>query len=212
MDAARLFDASLRACPLVAILRGLRAAEAEQIGGALIDAGIRIIEVPLNSPDPFDSIAHLARRWGDAAMIGAGTVLEPADVRRVADAGGQLVVSPNVATDVIEATVAAGLVAAPGYFTPSEAFTALRAGAHALKLFPAEAASPTVLKAQRAVLPADVAILVVGGVAPEHMAAWLAAGANGFGLGGGLYKPGMTAADVGARARAYMTALGGQAG
>lgn len=208
MDAARLFDARLRDCPLVAILRGLQPAEAEAVGGALIEAGIRMIEVPLNSPDPFDSIARLARRWGADAIIGAGTVLDPADVRRVADAGGRLVVSPNVSADVTAATVAAGLVAAPGYFTPSEAFLALGAGAHALKLFPAEAASPVVLKAQRAVLPADVPIMVVGGVVPEVMAAWMEAGADGFGLGGGLYKPGMTADEVGPRALAYVAALG----
>lgn len=198
----------MRDCPLVAILRGLKPDEAEAIGEALIDAGIRIIEVPLNSPDPLRSIEILARRWGDAALIGAGTVLDPADVRRIADAGGQIIVSPNVAVEVIATTVAAGLIAAPGYFTPSEAFTALRAGAQALKLFPAEAASPAALKAQRAVLPADVPILVVGGMTPAAMAGWRDAGASGFGLGGGLYRPGMAAPDVAARARAYVAALG----
>jgi 2-dehydro-3-deoxyphosphogalactonate aldolase len=208
MDAVSLFRARLHACPLVAILRGLQPDDAEAIGCALIESGIRIIEVPLNSPDPLASIARLARRFGDEALIGAGTVLDVANVRRVADAGGRIIVSPNVSSDVIAATVAAGLVAAPGHFTPSEAFTALRAGAQALKLFPAEAATPAVLKAQRAVLPAEVPILVVGGVTPEIMAAWQAAGADGFGLGGGLYQPGMSAADVAARARAYVAALG----
>lgn len=207
MTAARLFADRLAACPLVAILRGLTPADAEAIGAALVDAGIRIIEVPLNSPDPLASIARLARCFGADALIGAGTVLDPADVRRVADAGGRIIVAPNVNPPVIAAAAAAGLVAAPGYFTPSEAFTALAAGAHALKLFPAEAATPAVLKAQRAVLP-DVPILVVGGVTPEAMPGWRAAGAAGFGLGGGLYRPGLAAAEVAARARRYVAALG----
>jgi 2-dehydro-3-deoxyphosphogalactonate aldolase len=202
------FREHLAACPLVAIVRGIRPDEAHAVGAALIAAGIRIIEVPLNSPDPLESIARLAARFGEQATIGAGTVLDPADVPRVAAAGGRIIVSPDANMEVIAAAAAAGLVSAPGYFTPTEAFAALRAGAHALKLFPAEAATPAVLKAQRAVLPRDVPILIVGGVTPESMRGWSDAGAAGFGLGSGLYSPGRSADDVGERARAYVAALG----
>lgn len=208
MTALERFGAHLAGCPLVAIVRGITPGEVEAVGAALIEAGIRIIEVPLNSPDPLESIALLSKRFGDDATVGAGTVLDPADVARVADAGGRIIVSPDANVEVIAATVAAGLVSAPGYFTPTEGFAALRAGAHALKLFPAEAASPAVLKAQRAVLPRNVPVLMVGGVTPETMAGYLAAGADGFGLGSGLYSPGRSAADVGERARAYVAALG----
>lgn len=201
------FARAFAECPLVAILRGLAPAEADAIGGALVDAGFRLIEVPLNSPEPFDSIARLARRFGDRALVGAGTVLAAADVDRVAAAGGRLVISPNTDRDVIAATVAAGLISAPGYSTPSEAFAAIRAGAHAIKLFPAEAAPPAVVKAQRAVLPREVPLIVVGGITPAAMAGYLAAGADGFGLGGALFRPGMSADDVGARARAFVAAL-----
>ncbi len=194
----------LAECPLVAIIRGVTPDEVEAVGQAIYDAGIRIIEVPLNSPDPFQSIARLARRFGDRALIGAGTVLEPEQVSEVRDAGGRLIVSPNTDARVIEASVAAGLVSAPGYYTPSEAFEALRAGAHGLKLFPAEGASPGVVKAQRAVLPKDVPLLVVGGVRPDNMRAYLDAGANGFGLGSGLYKAGQTPQEVAAQATAYV--------
>jgi 2-dehydro-3-deoxyphosphogalactonate aldolase len=201
------FHAHFAACPLVAIIRGVTPDEAVGIGEALVAAGIYVIEVPLNSPDPFASIAALATALGTAATVGAGTVLHVAEVARVADAGGALVVSPNTDADVIAATAAAGLVSAPGYFTPSEAFAALAAGAHVLKLFPAEAASPAVLRAQRAVLPKTTLVLPVGGITPDAMAAWTAAGADGFGLGGGLYAAGRSAADVGDRARAYVAAL-----
>ena len=201
------FGEHLAACALVAIVRGIRPDEAEAVGEALITAGVRIIEVPLNSPDPFESIARLSARFGADATVGAGTVLDPADVARVEAAGGRIIVSPDANPAVIAATVAAGLVSAPGYFTPTEGFAALRAGAHALKLFPAEAAPPPVLKAQRAVLPRDVPLLVVGGVTPETMGDYLDAGANGFGLGSGLYSPGRSAAEVGERARAYVAAL-----
>lgn len=194
-------------CPLIAILRGVTPGEVEGVAEALIGAGIAIIEVPLNSPDPLASIERLARRFGDQALVGAGTVLSVPDVRAVKEAGGRLIVSPNTDVDVIAASVDAGLVSAPGYFTPSEAFAALKAGAHALKLFPAEAATPAVVKAQRAVLPKHVPLLVVGGVTATTMQPWLDAGANGFGLGSGLYKPGMTAAEVAANARAYIDAL-----
>jgi len=194
-------------CPVVAIIRGVMPDEVEGIGEALIGAGIRIVEVPLNSPEPFDSVGRLARRFGDDALIGAGTVLEPEDVARVADVGGRLIVSPNSNVEVIEATVDLGLASSPGFFTPSDAFDALDAGAHALKLFPAEAASPAVLKSIRAVLPSQVPVLVVGGVKPDNMGPWLQAGANGFGIGGGIYKAGQTPAEVSAQARAFVEGL-----
>lgn len=203
------FRAHFAECPLVAIIRGVTPDEAEAIGDALVAAGIRVIEVPLNSPDPMTSIARLASRLGDRATVGAGTVMSAAQVGQVAAAGGTIIVSPHADTDVIAAAAAAGLVSAPGYFTPTEAFAALAAGATVLKLFPAEAASPAVLKAQRAVLPKDVPVLPVGGITPESMAAWRAAGADGFGLGGGLYQPGLSADEVGARARRYVAALAG---
>lgn len=201
------FTARLRECPLVAIVRGIHPDEAVAVAAALIEAGIRIIEVPLNSPQPIESIRRLSIRFGDLATIGAGTVLEPEDVRRVADAGGQIIVAPDADVRVIDATVSAGLVSAPGYFTPTEAFAALRAGAHVLKLFPAEAAGPAVLKAQRAVLPKNVPVLMVGGIVPENMGPYLSAGADGFGLGSGLYTPGRSTHDVAQRARAYIEAL-----
>jgi len=181
--------------------------EVEGIGDALCEAGFRIIEVPLNSPEPLRSIERLARRYGDTALIGAGTVLQPEQVTSVADAGGRIIVSPNTYTPVIAATVQAGLISAPGYFTPTEAFEALRAGAHALKLFPAEAASPQVVKAQRAVLPKEAPLVVVGGITPEKMAAYFAAGADGFGLGGAVYKPGQSPAEVSSQAQAFAAAL-----
>jgi 2-dehydro-3-deoxyphosphogalactonate aldolase len=199
----------LAECPLVAIIRGVTPGEAQAIGEALYEAGIRIIEVPLNSPDPFESVGTLAKSLGDRALIGAGTVLDPEDVARVRDMGGRLIVSPGTDARVIEATVRAGLVSSPGYYTPSEAFEALRAGAHALKLFPAEAASPAVVKAQRAVLPKDVPLLVVGGVRPDNMRDYLEAGANGFGLGSGLYKPGQSAQETSEKARGYVAGLKG---
>ncbi len=197
-------------CPLVAILRGITPGEAEAIGEAVFEAGIRIVEVPLNSPDPLLSIERLARSLGDRALVGAGTVLEAADVGRVKDAGGRIIVSPNSFAPVIEATAAAGLVSLPGFFTPSEAFTALRAGATGLKLFPAEGAVPAVVKAQRAVLPKDVPLLVVGGIGPGTMQPWLDAGAQGFGLGSGLYRPGQSAQETAAKARAYIEGLRGE--
>ena len=207
MDSLALFRACFAACPLIAIIRGVTPDEAVAIGQALYDAGIRIIEVPLNSPNPLDSISRLAKKFGNEALIGAGTVLQPGQVAGVAAAGGRIVVSPSTSTAVIEASLAAGLVSAPGFFTPSEAFTALEAGAHLLKLFPAEAASPAVVKAQRAVLPKAVPLVVVGGVTPDKVAAYRAAGADGFGLGGGLYQPGRSAEEVAARARAFVAAV-----
>jgi len=194
-------------CPLVAILRGVTPAEAEAIGDAIFEAGIRIIEVPLNSPDPLASIVQLAKKFGDRALVGAGTVLKAEDVARVRDAGGQLIVSPDTNPEIIAATASAGLISSPGYFTPSEAFTAIRAGATALKLFPAEAASPAVLKAQRAVIPRDVPVLAVGGIKPDNMRPWIDVGASGFGLGGGLYQPGQSPEETLAKAKAYVEGL-----
>lgn len=204
---SELFHRYFDQCPLVAIIRGVTPAEAADVGQALFDSGIRIIEVPLNSPDPFSSIRIIAGLLGEDALVGAGTVLDPADVRRVKEAGGRIVVSPNTNTAVIEATVAAELVSSPGFFTPSEAFAAIESGAHALKLFPAEAASPKVVKAIRAVLPEDVPLLIVGGVTPESVSGWLDAGADGFGLGGGLYKAGQSVEETRDKARAYVEAL-----
>ena len=201
---AEALKARLAECPLVAIIRGVTPEVAEAIGAAIYEAGIRIIEVPLNSPDPLTSIERIARSLGDRALIGAGTVLDPDDVRRVRDAGGGVIVSPNTYAPVIAASAEAGLVSLPGYFTPSEAFEALRSGAHGLKLFPAEGASPSVVKAQKAILPKHVPVLVVGGVTPDNMAPWREAGAEGFGLGSGLYKPGQSAEETGRKARLYV--------
>jgi 2-dehydro-3-deoxyphosphogalactonate aldolase len=194
-------------CALVAIIRGVTPDEAEAIGAAIFDAGIRIIEVPLNSPDPLASIRRLADSFGDRALIGAGTVLDPAQVADVQSAGGRLIVSPNTNAAVIRATVAAGMISSPGYFTPSEAFTALEAGAQALKFFPAEAATPAVIKAQKAVLPKHVPLIVVGGIKPDNMRPWLDAGATGFGLGSGLYAPGRSPAETAELARAYVAGV-----
>lgn len=201
------FDAAFARCPLVAILRGVRPEEAEAIGEALVKAGFTLIEVPLNSPDPLDSIARLAARLAGRAVIGAGTVLDVASVVAVREAGGTMVISPNTNLEVIAASAAAGLVSLPGIATPSEAFAALGAGATALKLFPAEAASPAVLKAMRAVLPGGARVLPVGGITPEAMAPWRRAGAAGFGLGSALYAPGMDAAAVGDAARRFVATL-----
>lgn len=209
MTAEQRLQLHLGECPLVAILRGITPDEAEAVGTALADAGIRIIEVPLNSPDPLRSIETLAKRFGDTILIGAGTVLDAGQVAAVKSAGGQIVVSPSTDAEVIKATVAAGMISAPGYFTPSEAFVALKAGAHMLKLFPAEAASPLVVKAQRAILPPAVPLMVVGGITPESMKDYLLVGADGFGLGSGLYAPRRIAGEVGSRARGYVEALGG---
>ena len=207
MNPSEALKRRLDECPLVAIIRGVTPGEVEAIGAALVDSGIRIIEVPLNSPEPLESIRRLVSSFGERALIGAGTVLAPGQVAEVCDAGGRLIVSPDTNPDVITAAVAAGMVATPGYFTPSEAFRALRAGAHGLKFFPAEAAGPAVVKAHKAVLPPDVPLLVVGGVRPDAMRPWLDAGAAGFGLGSGLYKPGRSAAETAQCARDYMAGL-----
>lgn len=201
------FEAAFAACPLVAILRGLTPDAAPDVGDALVEAGFRLIEVPLNSPEPLRSIAILAERLAGRAVVGAGTVLTPAQVDAVATAGGTLVVSPNVDPAVIAATVAAGLVSLPGYQTPTEAFTALAAGATALKLFPADVATPLALKAHRAVLPPGTRVLAVGGVVPDSIAGWRQAGADGFGLGSNLYRPGKAADDVARDAASFVAAL-----
>ena len=199
----------LTTCPLVAILRGIRPDEAEAIGDVLVEAGLRIIEVPLNSPDPFDSIAHLARRLGDRALIGAGTVMRAADVDRVAEAGGRLIVTPHAAPALVRAAKSRGMAAMPGFFTPAEAFSLLDAGADALKLFPAEGGSPAMLRALRAVLPPGTMVLPVGGMDAGTMGVWREAGAAGFGIGSAIYRPGDSAGEVAAKAAVLLATLAG---
>lgn len=202
------FHARLNRMPLVAILRGVTPDEIISICDALIEAGITIIEVPLNSPQPLRSIELMARRYADDAVVGAGTVLSVDDVAQCHTAGAQLIVSPNMSGGVIRASVDLGLVSAPGCLTPSEAFAALDAGAHAIKLFPGEILTPAVVKALRAVLPKTSTVLVVGGVSEATFAPLWGAGANGFGIGGGVYRAGDSAAQVGARAKALVAAIG----
>ena len=189
-------DTAMSQCPLVAILRGITPAESEAVGAALVETGFRIIEVPLNSPEPFQSIRILAQRFGDRALIGAGTVLSPVAVQEVADAGGKLIVMPHSNREVISSAKELGLACLPGVATPTEAFAALAAGADALKLFPAEIISPAAVKAMRAVLPETVRLLPVGGIGAHNLAAYLDAGAAGFGIGSTLYKPGKAADQV----------------
>lgn len=207
MTASEIFDRHLGKCPLVAILRGVTPGESTDIAKALFDSGIGIIEVPLNSPRPFDSIERIAMALGDDALVGAGTVLDPADVERVREAGGRIIVSPNTNEAVVRSTVSCGLVSAPGFFTPGEAFAALSFGAHALKLFPAEAGSPKLVKALRAVLPDGVPLLVVGGVTPDTLGPWLESGATGFGLGSALYAPGQSASETAGKAKAFVESV-----
>ena len=197
----------LQRCPLVAILRGVRPDEIEEIGVVLVEAGFAIIEVPLNSPAPLDSIRRLVKHCGERALIGAGTVTKKRQVTDIADAGGRLIVMPHGDRVVIRQAKAMGLIALPGFATPTEAFAALAAGADGLKLFPAEANPPPVLKAMKAVLPANVPVLPVGGITPDRMAGYLQAGAAGFGLGSALYKPGMDALEVGRNATAFVAEI-----
>jgi 2-dehydro-3-deoxyphosphogalactonate aldolase len=192
--------------PLVAILRGIQPDEAEAIVGALIESGFELIEVPLNSPEPFQSIERLARRFGKDGLIGAGTVLSAADCARVADAGGRLMVAPNVDAEVLTMARARRMVTMPGVFTPTEALLALRCGASALKFFPASVLGPSGIAAQLAVLPKDVVVGAVGGVSDKNLAPYVAAGIRAFGLGSSLYRPGMTAAEVRERALASVSA------
>jgi 2-dehydro-3-deoxyphosphogalactonate aldolase len=202
------FAEAIAAMPLVAILRGVTPDEVVSVAQAIFDAGVRIIEVPLNSPDPFASIARLAAHFGDRAIVGAGTVLSTEDVARCKAADAQIIVSPNMNPEVIRATVAAGMISAPGCLTPTEAFAALEAGAHAVKLFPGELISAAAVKAMRAVLPKEAIVLVVGGVSANMIQNYRDAGANGFGIGGGIYRAGTTAEQAGANAAALVSVLG----
>jgi 2-dehydro-3-deoxyphosphogalactonate aldolase len=197
---------ALSQCSIAAILRGVKPDEIDAIGDALVEAGITIIEVPLNSPEPFESIKRLAVRHGGRALVGAGTVLEAGDVARVKDAGGRLIVAPNFDAEVVRAAKVAGLAALPGVMTPSEGFAALKAGADGLKLFPAEIIPSAVFKAWRAVFPADTLLLAVGGVGLDNIPTYGEAGASGYGIGSALYKPGRTASEIGKLARALVAA------
>jgi 2-dehydro-3-deoxyphosphogalactonate aldolase len=202
------FNDALEACGLIAILRGIEPGEAVSVGEAIHAAGIRIIEVPLNSPQPFRSIELLSKALEGRCVVGAGTVLAPQDVDKVHLAGGTIAVSPDCNTSVIARAIALGITPLPGVFTPTEVFAAIRAGAFNLKMFPAEASSPSVLKAWRAVLPKDVRVMPVGGVSRDNMGAWLLAGASGFGIGSSLYTPGASPEAVGAAARDLVAAWG----
>ncbi len=200
-----LRDAMAR-LPLVAILRGITPAEAGSIGTVLIEAGFAMIEVPLNSPDPIVSIARLQAQFGDRALIGAGTVTSPAQVAEIAATGAKLLVMPHADVVVIRAAKAAGMICIPGILSPTEGFAALAAGADALKLFPAELAGPPVLRAMRSVFPSGTLFLPVGGITPDTMGGFAAAGAAGFGLGSALYRPGDTAGIVAGKAAAFVAA------
>lgn len=202
------FQTALRRLPLIAILRGVQPNEALAMGQALTASQWQLIEVPLNSPQPLDSIATMAGSLPDA-LVGAGTVLTVTDVRNVHAAGAKLVVSPNFNVDVVRETRRLGMLSLPGVITPSEAFAALEAGANGLKLFPAEMISPQVVKALRAVLPKEVQLMPVGGIGPQDMATWRTAGASGFGIGSALYKPGMSPEQVQTRALQFVEAWAG---
>jgi 2-dehydro-3-deoxyphosphogalactonate aldolase len=199
-------DEALAVCPIVAILRGVRPDEVGDHAAALYRAGVRAVETPLNSPEPLESVARLARAYGDRMAVGGGTVLEPGQVDTLAEAGAGFVVSPNTDADVIRQALTRGLTPAPGFATATEAFAALKAGARHLKLFPAGALGPDYLKQLKAVLPSEASIWAVGGVGPADLAAWRAAGAKGFGLGGELYRPGQTPEVTAEKARAAVAA------
>jgi len=197
------FQSAMRTLPLVAILRGLSPQEADAVGDAIVEPGFQLLEVPLNSPQPLDSIARMRERF-PTALVGAGTVLDPQQVREVQAAGGQLIVSPNFDAAVVREAARLGLVCLPGVMTPTEAFGALAAGATGLKLFPAELASPAVVKALLAVLPRGTPLMPVGGITPSNMREWRDAGAAGFGIGSALYSPGIDANETARRARAFV--------
>ncbi|WP_170464794.1 2-dehydro-3-deoxy-6-phosphogalactonate aldolase [Ruegeria arenilitoris] len=198
--------------PIIAILRGLDPSNAVDVGQALIAAGIDKIEVPLNSPDPLISIEALAKTYGDQALIGAGTVLTPDQVEAVQGVGGKLIVSPNCDIEVIARTVALGMESWPGVYTPTEAFAALRAGSTGLKLFPGVMAGPSGLAALRPVLPKGTLVYAVGGAGPENFGEWIKAGADGFGIGSALFKPGMSVDEIGDRAKRIVAAYDEAAG
>jgi 2-dehydro-3-deoxyphosphogalactonate aldolase len=208
MNASRQLAAALAACPLVAILRGLRPQEAIPVGEALVDSGFKLIEVPLNSPEPLLSIAALARRF-PGALVGAGTVLEPDQVRAVHAVGGRLVVAPNFNPEVVRAALRLDMICLPGVLTATEAFAALEAGATGLKLFPAEMIPPAAVKALRAVLPAQCLLLPVGGISTANLQSYQAAGADGCGIGSALYRPGMSVAEVRSKAHDFVAACAG---
>jgi 2-dehydro-3-deoxyphosphogalactonate aldolase len=208
MTALATFHAAMQQLPLIAILRGLTPAEAAAVGDAIVEPGFRLLEVPLNSPQPLDSIALMRERFPQA-LVGAGTVLAAQQVREVHAAGGQLIVSPNFDAAVIAEAVRLDMVCLPGVMTPTEAFGALAAGATGLKLFPAELASPAVVKALLAVLPTGTPLMPVGGIAPDNMAQWRAAGAAGFGIGSSLFKPGKSAEAVRQDAVRFVSAWAG---
>jgi 2-dehydro-3-deoxyphosphogalactonate aldolase len=202
-------DEALAALPLIAILRGLEPRQAIDVATILYEAGFRVIEVPLNSPSPLASIERIARQFEGGLVTGAGTVLEAAEVAQVAEAGGSLVVSPNFDAAVVRATKEKGLTSIPGVATPSEAFAALAAGADAVKLFPAEMITPIVVRSLRAVLPRTAKLIPVGGIAPSNIAAYREAGADGFGIGSALFKPGKALAEIAEAARAFVAAARG---
>ena len=197
----------LQRCPLIAILRGVLPAEVESIGAALERAGVCIVEVPLNSPQPFESISILSRSFGARMLVGAGTLTDPSQVAQVAAAGGRLIVTPHADLEIVRTAKAAGLFAVPGFFNPTEAFALLHAGADAIKLFPSEVLGTPMLKALRAVLPKTAIVIPVGGVDAEQVAPWLAAGANGLGVGSAIYRPGDDAKIVEEKAELLMAAV-----
>lgn len=206
MGAAVVLRNYLTELPLVAILRGLKPDNAEAVGHSLVEAGFRIIEVPLNSPEPFRSIEILAKTMPENVLVGAGTVLDPDQVNGIRDVGGRLIVMPHGDVGVIRRAKEQGLVCTPGVATPTEAFAALRAGADAIKIFPAEAIPPAVVKAWRAVLPKDCIVLPVGGIKPDNMKPYVDAGADGFGLGSALFTPAMSVEEIGRNARDFASA------